>query len=95
MSGVIEHLSRLYVNKDFELSMYKQAISSKGNDAQLLLKASIKDMIALRTENAKLHEAVDGKKFEARYCTQQMVSTQSNDKHDAQSFGYNHGESQA
>lgn len=23
MSGVIEHLSRLYVNKDFEMGMYK------------------------------------------------------------------------
>ena len=44
--------------------MYKQAIVSKGSDAQLMLKASIDDLMALKTENAKLREAVESKKFE-------------------------------
>ena len=48
--------------------MYKQAIASKGSDAQLMLKASIDDLMALKAENAKLKEAVDSKKFEQRYC---------------------------
>ena len=41
---------------------------SKGSDAQLMLKASIDDLMALKTENAKLREAVESNKFEKMYC---------------------------
>ena len=51
MNATVENLSRSYVNKALEMSLYKQAIVSKGTDAQLMLKASIEDMIALKTEN--------------------------------------------
>ena len=64
MSEPLESLSRMYTNKCLELAMYKQAIVSKGSDAQLMLKASIDDLMALKSENAKLREAVESKRFE-------------------------------
>jgi len=64
LSEPIENLSRMYMNKSLELSMYKQAIVSKGNDAQLMLKASIDDLMILKSENAKLREAAENRKFE-------------------------------
>jgi len=56
---------------------------SKGTDAQLLLKASIEDMMTLKTENAKLKESIDIEKcFEQRYCnTTQIQSIQSEPKY--------------
>lgn len=69
LSEPIENLSRMYVNKCLELSMYKQAIVSKGNDAQLMLKASIDDLMLLKSENARLREATENKIFEQRYCS--------------------------
>ena len=54
----------MFTNKCLELAMYKQAIVSKGSDAQLMLKASIDDLMALKTENVKLRETVESKKFE-------------------------------
>ena len=51
LSSVVEQLSRMYVNTQLEMSLYKQAISSRGSDAQMMLKASIEDMLALKAEN--------------------------------------------
>ena len=34
MRGVVENLSSMFVNKTLELAMYRQAIVSKGSDAQ-------------------------------------------------------------
>ena len=33
LSSVVEQLSRMYVNTQLEMSLYKQAISSRGSDA--------------------------------------------------------------
>ncbi len=54
-----------------EMSLYKHAIVSKGSDAQQLLKASIEDMMVLKSENEKLKEEFIGnnKQFEQRYCS--------------------------
>ena len=47
------------------MSLYKHAIVSKGTDAQLLLKASIEDMMLLKSENEKLKEEFgNNKQFE-------------------------------
>ena len=81
LDAIVENLSRYYFNKSLEVYLYKQAIVSKGTDAQLLLKASIEDMMTLKTENAKLKENIDGKCFEQRYCTTQLQSIQSEPKY--------------
>ena len=93
LSGVVEHLSRMFTNKALQMEMYKQAIVAKGTDAQLMLKASVDDLMALKTENKILKEALDGKKFEQVYCgTHQQSSSTVGQM--AQSFGANNlGES--
>ena len=68
--NVVEDLSSKLVNKTLELSMYRHAIASKGSDAQLMLKASIDDLMALKLENNKLRDQIDGKNFEKTYCAQ-------------------------
>ena len=52
--SIIDHLSTQYTNKQVEVELYKQAMCSEGKDAQMLLKASIEDMLVLRIENQKL-----------------------------------------
>ena len=61
----------MLVEKQLEVALYKQAVSAKGSDAQQMLKASIEDMVTLRTENTKLREALDSQNFEQRYCAAQ------------------------
>jgi len=88
LNAIVEGLSRSYVNKVVEVSLYKQAIVSKGNDAQRLLKASIDDMMNLKTENARLKDFADTKTFQQRYCTTQVQSVDTDYKNsNAPSFG--------
>ena len=56
---LVGNLGKLYLNKQVEAQLYKQVICSEGNDASLLLKTNIDEMLALKVENQKLQEKID------------------------------------
>ena len=88
LSSTVENLSRMFANKALEMAMYKQAIVAKGSDAQNMMKASIDDLMTLKTENKNLRDVLEGKKFEQVYCgTHQQSSSTVGQL--AQSFGAN------
>ena len=82
MQVMVEHVGKLYLSKQVEVSLYKQAMSAEGNDAKLLLKTNIDDMLALMLENKSLIEKLEkleNKPIEPRYFDHHQISTESGD----------------
>ena len=71
LESVIDLLCQAIYSKKFEVELYKQAVVAKGTDAQQMLKASVDDIIRLKTENARLKDVSEVRNFEQRYCTLQ------------------------
>ena len=67
----------MYTGKQQEMALYVEAMSANGEQAQLLLKSSIDEMVQLRNQKAILEDKLEKMQFENKYIMQQMHASQS------------------